>query len=134
LTIENENHIDRELHAGMGNWIFGCDVCQDVCPHNSPRGGDVGSADEAYVPRTTELSLRDVARWTHEARRAAFQGSAMKRADLPMMRRNAAIALGNQPALHENDVRVLRELARDTNGAIADAARSSLARHGLGEA
>lgn len=101
LTIEHRSLIDPSLHAGMGGWLFGCDICQDVCPHNSPRPGAPGGSGKgtpplaAYAPRTTSLPLADVLQWTGADRERAFSTSAMKRATLAMMKRNAIIAAGN---------------------------------------
>lgn len=96
LTIERRGPIDPELQRGMGAWIFGCDVCQEVCPHNSPRPGDVGEANPAYEGERASFDLLEVLGWDEDARRAAFAKSAMKRAKLGMMRRNAVIAAGNE--------------------------------------
>ena len=95
LTIERREPIDTSLERGMGAWIFGCDVCQEVCPHNSPRrdGGD--EANAAYAGGRISFDLVDVLGWSEDARREAFAGSAMKRAKLGMMKRNAVIAAGN---------------------------------------
>jgi epoxyqueuosine reductase len=107
LTIEHRGPIDPALHAGMGRWIFGCDVCQEVCPHNSARPGAPDRLGEAYRPMRDSFDLLEVLGWTDEDRRAAFTSSAMKRAKLAMMKRNALIAAGN--VLAEREVPGLRE-------------------------
>lgn len=97
LTIERVGPIDPSFHSGIGGWIYGCDVCQDVCPHNSPRGSDslAPAVREDLRPRRDSFALLDVLGWTEEARRLAFSTSAMKRANLAMMKRNALITLTN---------------------------------------
>lgn len=97
LTIEHRSPIDPELQPKMGDWVFGCDVCQEVCPHNSPRPEPpLGKTpNPAYRPERDRFDLLEVLGWDEDARRAAFRGSSMKRAKLEMMQRNAAIALKN---------------------------------------
>lgn len=95
LTIERRGAIPVGLERGMGEWIFGCDICQEVCPHNSPRAGDVGESHGAYGTGPASFDLVGVLGWDEESRRASFAGTAMKRATLGMMRRNAVIAAGN---------------------------------------
>lgn len=95
LTIEHKGVIPRELRPLMGNWIFGCDLCQDVCPVNRwrdppnhpefrPRPG-VGSSPELFPL----LAISE------EEFRTRFQGSPIKRAKWAGLRRNVCIALGN---------------------------------------
>ncbi|MEO0631374.1 MAG: tRNA epoxyqueuosine(34) reductase QueG, partial [Planctomycetota bacterium] len=96
LTIEHRSPIDPELFGAIGDWIAGCDICQEVCPHNSPRPkGDVGSRHAAYEPVRLGFDLKEVARWSAEDRAEAVRGSALKRIKLDMFRRNALIAIGN---------------------------------------
>lgn len=97
LTIERREPVAPEFFAGIGSWIYGCDVCQEVCPHNSSRGPDVdvGTPRSEYEPRVGPLDLNEVAGWTADDRRRVLKNSSMKRATLEMMKRNALIALGN---------------------------------------
>jgi len=97
LTIEHRSEIEPELAEKTRDWIFGCDVCQDVCPHNSPRpeGVDVGEANPAYASRRERFDLLEVLGWTEEDRRRAVRGSSMKRAKLEMFKRNARAARDN---------------------------------------
>lgn len=137
LTIEHRERIDPSFHESMGDWIFGCDICQEVCPHNSPRGGDAkrrGEIREEYGQRRDSFDLLDVLGWTEDDRRDAFTKSAMKRAKLDMMKRNALIVAGNaflesnDPALRarieelaadESEPPLVRETARETLDRIA---------------
>ena len=96
LTIEHRSEISSELFSGVGNWLFGCDVCQEVCPHNQPTTrGENAALNDSYLPERTSLDVLEVLQWDEEERREQFQGSSMKRAKLGMMRRNAVIVAGN---------------------------------------
>ena len=97
LTIERRGEIDESLQAKVGEWIFGCDVCQEVCPHNSvrPARSDVGVAHESYAPTREMLDAIEVLSWTEEDRRRELAGTAMTRAKLEMLKRNALIVVGN---------------------------------------
>ncbi len=98
LTIEHRSTIETELAHKMGDWIYGCDICQEVCPHNSPKPMELLSerANPAYRSDRTSFNLLEVLGWDEDDRREAFVGSAMKRAKLGMMQRNADIVLRNQ--------------------------------------
>jgi epoxyqueuosine reductase len=95
LTIEHRGEIDPALEAGVRDWVYGCDVCQEVCPHNSPRERPE-EVSTPYQPRRVSLDVLDVLGWGEAERRAAFSVSAMKRARLDMVKRNAIIVLANQ--------------------------------------
>lgn len=105
LNIEHRNEIDIDLHEPMGDWLYGCDVCQEVCPFN--RREQPGSLPEKYDRRPGALNVGRVLDWSEEDRRLAFTKSAMKRAKLPQMKRNALIVAGN--LLKKRDDPALRE-------------------------
>ncbi len=136
LTIERREAIDPESHEAVGEWLFGCDICQEVCPHNSPRpsiepGAPVATRS-AYTPRREGFDVLDVLGWSEDDRREAFAKSAMKRARLDMMKRNALIVAGNilerraDPALLER-VAALRHDARESE-LVRDAAAEVMRR------
>ena len=107
LTIEHRGPIDPQYHAAIGDRLFGCDVCQDVCPFNQKT--EPTRLPPGYEPRASSFNLLDVLGWSEDDRRAAFAKSAMKRAKLPQMKRNALIVAGN--ALARNDNGALRDHA-----------------------
>lgn len=138
LTIENRAPIDTRFHEAIGDWLYGCDICQEVCPHNSPRPPeiDVGTINGEYTPRRDSLPLLEVLRWTDDDRQTAFAGTAMTRATLEMMKRNAVIVAGNairsdcpEPD-RSNLLHRLRELAEDRADSpeLANLAAATLAR------
>ena len=94
LTIEHRGPIPRELRPLMGNLIFGCDICQDVCPWN--KFAQV-SPDPAFRAREGNLApaLVELMGLSREAWAARFKGSPVKRAKYAGFLRNVAVALGN---------------------------------------
>jgi len=104
LTLEHESVIDPGLALAMGSWLAGCDVCQEVCPHNSPRGERAGDGVAGrYTPRRDSFDLLEVLGWSEGDRRGAFTTSAMKRITLTQMKRNAIICAGNAMRTQRND-------------------------------
>jgi epoxyqueuosine reductase len=87
LTIENRGPIPRELRPRLGNWIFGCDICQEVCPWNEPFSENVAPD---LLPHLPELMALDDAAFSRR-----FSKSAIKRAKRRGLLRNVAVALGN---------------------------------------
>jgi len=99
LTIELDGPIPRELRPGIGDWLFGCDVCQDVCPWN--RFAPL-STEPAFEPRvdapSNPVSLVELFDLDDDAFRHRFRHTPLWRAKRRGLLRNAAIVLGNQHA------------------------------------
>jgi epoxyqueuosine reductase len=94
LNIELREDIPEELREPMGNLIFGCDICQDVCPWNSTAPC---STVQEFKPKEFNQApvLRDLARLTPERFREQYRGSAVKRSKWRGFMRNVAVAMGN---------------------------------------
>jgi epoxyqueuosine reductase len=99
LTIEHRSEIPASLQPLMGDWVFGCDLCQSVCPYNRKAAqgipADACGSENPLLPRPL---LSELLALTEEKYRACLAGSPMKRATLEMLKRNAAIALANASA------------------------------------
>lgn len=100
LTIEHRSVIDPVPAAKMGDWVYGCDICQEVCPYN--RKAEVGS-EPAYELQKNALvphpRVDEVMELNAEQYGVLARGRAIKRASLEMMQRNAAV-------VKENNLRV----------------------------
>jgi epoxyqueuosine reductase len=94
LTIEHRGEIPAELQRAIGAHVYGCDVCQEVCPWN---GLAPVSPDPAWQPRPAwdAPASADLMNWSDDALRASLRGSAMKRATLKGLRRNLEVASAN---------------------------------------
>jgi epoxyqueuosine reductase len=94
LTIEHRGAIPDEHHGALGAHVYGCDICQEVCPYNRPAPV---SSDPAWQPRPglDVPSLAELRQRTDEEWRTVLKGSPMKRAKTEGLRRNVAIALRN---------------------------------------
>lgn len=95
LTIELKGPIPRDLRPLIGDWVFGCDICQDVCPVNRKAvpGEHAEFAPEMGIgPSPVLTELLDM---SEEEFRARYKYSPVKRAKWAGLRRNAAVALGN---------------------------------------
>ena len=132
LTIENRGAIPRELRPLIGNRVFGCDICQEVCPWNAPKfvqlaterdlSADWRDAPERPhvpidLPRTEAASLVDLMRMSREQWDVWSRGSAVRRAGYAGFKRNVAVALGNLLAAADEPpleaVAVLRRALED---------------------
>jgi epoxyqueuosine reductase len=121
LTIEHDGAIDEALRPKMGDWVFGCDVCQDVCPFNRTAPVE-GSATAPFAPSARLATTAEELLAMDEAAFAAWaHGSPFKRAGRASMARNAAIALGNTGERRHLPV-LERAASDDPSDAVRDAA------------
>jgi epoxyqueuosine reductase len=95
LTIEHRSDIDPALAAKVGNWVFGCDICQEVCPHNREAPMTTEPRFAPTAPDAAFPLLDDINNWNEEAYRAAVTNKATDRARLDMWKRNVHIARSN---------------------------------------
>jgi epoxyqueuosine reductase len=99
LTIELKGEIPEALREPMGSLLYGCDICQDVCPWNVSFARELTeqalSPRESLAEKDARTLAREILAMDDETFRAAFNGSPMKRAKLRGLKRNAAVVLGN---------------------------------------
>lgn len=95
LTIENHGPIAPELRTGVGRRVFGCDVCQDVCPYNASPAPQGYAPELAPEPQRSRVDLLHWLAQTSGDNRRLVRRSAMRRAGRNQLKRNAAVALGN---------------------------------------
>jgi epoxyqueuosine reductase len=125
LTIEKRGAIAEELRPGMGHEVFGCDICQDVCPWN--RKAPVTSAAE-FQPREglVNPALEWLAAMKVDEFREKFRGSALRRAKRSGLRRNAVIAMANSG--DQRFVPLLEQLKTDEDAVVAESAQWAASR------
>jgi epoxyqueuosine reductase len=131
LTIELRGSIPEELRPGMGRQVFGCDICQDVCPwnQNSPTTTELEFAPRAEL---VNPDLGWLAQLGVEEFREIFRGSPVKRARVNGLRRNLAVAMANSG--EERFLPVLQQLSRDEDTIVAEHARWAIQRLNLAAA
>ena len=125
LTIEHRGAIDTRLMEGMGRQVFGCDICQDVCPWN--RKAPV-SADPELEARAELVNpaLEALASMDEKSFEETFNGSPVRRAGFIGLQRNVAIAMGNSGERRFADL--LRNWAIAADEGLRSAASWALAR------
>ena len=120
FTIEKRGSIPEEMREGIGRHVFGCDICQDVCPWN--RKAPASMATE-FQPQAEFVN--PVLKWLAQISPAEFsekfRGSPLKRTKRNGIRRNAVVAMGNSG--NSQFLPVLAELTRDEDGVISEHAR-----------
>lgn len=123
FTIENKGPVPEEFRADTGNWAFGCDVCQEVCPWNrfERPGRALPPPTEALQIPLDELALLD-----DESFRRRFRTLPLSRTKRRGLLRNALLAMGNSG--QQRFIPILERCAADGDEMIAEQARWSLAR------
>lgn len=144
LTIEHRGSIAEDLREPIGHHVFGCDICQDVCPWNRK---SARTELREFQPRTFGTSIENGAAETSLYRpellmlanlselefREEFRGSPIKRAKWRGLVRNACIALGNSglttgSSVYPEALSSLERLSESPDGVIAESARWALSR------
>jgi len=125
LTIEVKGDVPEEMREEMGRHVFGCDICQDVCPWNRRRRHQ---GDPAFEPRPGLVApdLEELAGLDEEGFRERFRRSPVKRAKRRGLLRSVAMALGNSGDPGKRPI--LERLARDDDPVVSEHARWGLRR------
>jgi epoxyqueuosine reductase len=119
LTIEKRGSIPEELRVGIGQQVFGCDICQDVCPWNR-KAPHSATPEFAAREGLVNPALEWLAEMSAEEFRERFRGSPIRRAKYAGLRRNVAIAIGNSGRV--GFVPVLEQLTSDSEAAVRESA------------
>jgi epoxyqueuosine reductase len=120
LTIELRGPIPENLREPMGDWLFGCDVCQEVCPWNRKAPPGMEPALQARDD-VTAIDLLELLNLSEEQFRERFRGTALIRTKRQGLLRNAANVLGNQG--DPSSLPALRQALADPDPVIREAAQ-----------
>jgi epoxyqueuosine reductase len=123
LTIEKRGTAPEELRTAMGHHVFGCDICQDVCPWNNKAGNAPPTSLPEFEPQKELFhpELRWLAQMDEQTYRSVFRGSPIKRAKYAGLRRNIAIAMGNSG--NKEFLPDLQEMAEDADPVLGEHVR-----------
>lgn len=124
-TIELRGSIPEEHRPSVGHHAFGCDICQDVCPWNSPRRAAV-TAEPAFQPANARPRLGELASLTEEEFNARFARTPIERSRYEGFLRNLAVAMGNSGNPGFCDI--LEKLARSASPIVREHAQWALNR------
>jgi epoxyqueuosine reductase len=124
LTIELKGAVPLELRSGLGDWVFGCDICQEVCPWNRKAPAAMDAAMQAR-PELESLNLIELLGLSDLEFRRRFRDTALMRTKRRGLLRNAALALGNNG--DERALPALRRALDDPEPLIHEAARWAIA-------
>ncbi len=123
FTIELKGEIPPDHREGIGRHVFGCDICQDVCPWNSR---EAMTLEPAFRAVEVAPDLERLARFSEEEFRALYRGTPVARARYSGFLRNVAIAMGNSGSTKFRSA--LERLAASEDAIVADHARWALGR------
>ena len=129
LTIETRGGIPEELRSAVGEKLYGCDICQSVCPWNVrfaselPEGSPFAPR-EVIAGKDARTLAREILAMSQEEFAAAFRRSPMKRAKLRGLKRNAAVVLGNTGTME--DALVLQQALDDPEPLVREHAEWAL--------
>lgn len=121
LTIEHRGDIAEEMRPALHGWLFGCDVCQEVCPWNRKA---TAPADPELVPSRALGEVESLLELDEAGFRERFRGSAVRRTKRAGLLRNAALILAGRRSAR----RRLEQAAEDADEVVQRAARWALAR------
>jgi epoxyqueuosine reductase len=123
LTIEKRGAVPEELRPAMGHHLFGCDICQDVCPWNNKTGNAPPTSLPEFEPQEKlyHPELRWLAQMDEDSYRRVFRGSPIKRAKSAGLRRNVVIAMGNSG--NTEFLPDLKKIAEDADPILGEHAR-----------
>jgi epoxyqueuosine reductase len=124
LTIEHKGPIDRDLRPAMGEWMFGCDLCQSSCPVNY-RSREVGDPELNAEDAVTGIGLADLLTLSDAEFRTRFKGTPLSRPKREGLLRNALIVAANGE--HFDCVDAARSLLQDASPVLREAAAWCLA-------
>lgn len=126
LTIEKRGDVPAEFRQAVGHHVFGCDICQDVCPWNTKPGNAPPASSPEFEAQEKLIhpDLKWLARMDQEEFRAIFRGSPVKRTKYAGLKRNVAVAMGNSG--NKDFVPELERMAADPDPTIAEHARWAL--------
>ena len=122
-TIENRAEIPRELRSKLGGWLFGCDICSEVCPF-----GQKASGGETRFGTHTEVERKSLVDWllvTKEELSEPLHGSPLQRAKRDGLARNAALALAHEPSERGRES-LLAAVGKDSSAYVREAAAWAL--------
>jgi epoxyqueuosine reductase len=128
LTIEHRTAIPEKMRVLMGELVFGCDICQEVCPWNArfarePRADALAPRDDRVTPDLAALLTLD-----DTAFRKRFRGSAITRTKRRGLARNVAVALGNRERIAQHDMNALVAAQSDSDPVVREHATWALQR------
>jgi epoxyqueuosine reductase len=130
LTIEKRGEVPLEFRSSIGHHVFGCDICQDVCPWNNKTGNAPPASTAELQPQEEMVhpELKWLAEMNEEDFRETFRGSPVKRTKYAGLKRNLAVAMGNSG--NAEFIPQLEKMAAGPDPVLAEHARWALQRLG----